>query len=121
MIKGTLEAETQVELKETKRKVKISKAISFSFLLTYTLILCWMVYLGFDKADLNKPLYINDIPIVIVDSISTGTKTIIDFIMYWQFIKLLRYFVSIRCKISEELGVEFTIFNRFVVSWTVLL
>ena len=123
-IKGTLEAEIEADFKKTKQKIKISKAVSFSFLIINAIILSAILFLitKMDKKtqDISK-LLINETSIVIVDSINTVTKIIIDFIMNWQFIKLLRYFVGIKYKISVQLGVKFTVFNRFVVLWTIFL
>jgi hypothetical protein len=62
-----------------------------------------------------------NLTLTILDGLNTTVKMIVDFCMYWQFLKVLRYFVNVKKERSKELFIEFTLFNKFVVCWTLFL
>lgn len=116
LIKSTLEAESQAEIDLVKRKINIYKRITYSMNIVNSIILAWMAY-----QYISNSFVLSLTSTAIIDCTNAGIKFIIDLTMYWQFINLLRYFVNIRYKRSVLLGLEFTLFNKFLVCWTVFL
>jgi hypothetical protein len=56
-----------------------------------------------------------------IDGLNMSLKAISDCLMFWQFIKLLRYFLNIRNERSRNLGIETTGFSKFIIAWTIFL
>jgi hypothetical protein len=57
----------------------------------------------------------------IIDGFNTGIRAISDFIMFWKFIQVFRYFLKIRNERSLKLAIEVTAFSKFIIGWTIFL
>ena len=112
IIKCTIEALSHQILNRMKRKIFLIKAAFFGILIVNAIILVYLL-LTYTK---DKSL-----GYIILDGCNSSVKFIVDMCMYWQFISLLRYFVNMKQVRSRQYAIEFTLFNKFIVFWTIFL
>ena len=116
IIKSTLEAQSSKELNQIKRKIIVFKVVTFSILILNAILLSVLM-----MQSIPNFFYLGETLSVTIDSINTGVKITIDFIMYWQFIILFMYFIKIRKERSNNVAIKFTFFNIFIICWTIFL
>ena len=61
------------------------------------------------------------LPLTIIDGTNSSVKLIFDFFMYWQFIKVLKYFINMKLAVSKKKNIKFTLFNKFILYLTIFL